>query len=468
MDKNIVIVGGGISGLYCALKLSQHGFTNVVLLEASDRLGGRIHTQQFKGKFVELGAQWIHGRGENPVWKYVLNNNLPVSDDGGGDGDGEFYLPNGQQPEPGVLKETLEFLEAIHEEMDELENVDKGTTSVGQHLYLRFLDFIKKEGDPHNRSVKWSVYDWFVRWENVDTGAKDLDQQSIRSWGEYIDYDREDREADPILENGYGSLVDHILQQLGSSVDIRLNSRVEEIKWEARPLNVTYTASDKMMNLQADHVIVSVSLGVLKENPRLFCPSPPPKKKKAIELMGFGVMNKIFIEFEEPFWNSEEEGGIQLLSKKNSESGEDVEDSVHWTNSIPGFDRVYHQPNVLVGWICSDKVEEMENSSNEQILDDCWRLLKSRTGKDIKRPSSITVSRWGSNSNFRGSYSYRTPACDKENISPATLAKPLMLEGKLSVQFCGEATCTSGYGTVHGAFQSGEREAKRLIKYYSS
>ena len=69
-SKNIVIIGGGISGLAAASKLIKSGHKNVRILEASDRLGGRIYSHKFNGKHdVELGAQWIHGQQGNVAFE---------------------------------------------------------------------------------------------------------------------------------------------------------------------------------------------------------------------------------------------------------------------------------------------------------------------------------------------------------------------------------------------------------------
>ena len=75
----IVIVGGGIAGLAAASRLYRSGFVNVTILEASDRLGGRIHSLQVDATnhgYIEMGAEWIHGQIVNVAYKLANDNGL--------------------------------------------------------------------------------------------------------------------------------------------------------------------------------------------------------------------------------------------------------------------------------------------------------------------------------------------------------------------------------------------------------
>ena len=65
-----------MSGLHSAYKLTEAGVNNVVVLEANDRIGGRINSIPINGDWIEFGAQWIHGRGENPLWKFVVEKQV--------------------------------------------------------------------------------------------------------------------------------------------------------------------------------------------------------------------------------------------------------------------------------------------------------------------------------------------------------------------------------------------------------
>lgn len=58
MDPKIVIIGAGVAGIAAARKLLERGFRNILVLEAENRIGGRIQTIPFGGNVVDLGAQW--------------------------------------------------------------------------------------------------------------------------------------------------------------------------------------------------------------------------------------------------------------------------------------------------------------------------------------------------------------------------------------------------------------------------
>jgi len=71
MDLNVL-------GLHAAYTLAENGTTSVIVLEAQDRIGGRIHSLAINGDWIEKGAQWIHGRGKNPLWEFVVKNQVTL------------------------------------------------------------------------------------------------------------------------------------------------------------------------------------------------------------------------------------------------------------------------------------------------------------------------------------------------------------------------------------------------------
>jgi len=281
------------------------------------------------------------------------------------------------------------------------------------------------------------------------------------SWGEYIDYDLEGHESEPILEGGYQNLVKFLVKSLDGLANVHLNQTVRKILWSEEEGKVC-TEDGKIYT--ADFVVVALPLGVLKqESQELFDPALPINKLEIIERLGFGVMNKIFLHFDSIFWD-QDNPGIQLVKTDvDYEENEDLFDT--WQNHIAGFDSVCGQPNVLCGWIAGDPARVMENLSDEEIKERCWNLLRKYVNVNVPPPSRCKVSRWGSNQLSRGSYSYRPPACDELSIGPWTLSAPVLdTEGRTRLLFAGEASDTDHYGTVTGAMMSGIREADRIAR----
>ena len=68
-DTTVLVIGAGMSGLSASQTLLEGGVKKVTVLEASDRIGGRVWSVPFHGHMVELGAHWIQGKGESPIWK---------------------------------------------------------------------------------------------------------------------------------------------------------------------------------------------------------------------------------------------------------------------------------------------------------------------------------------------------------------------------------------------------------------
>lgn len=95
-------------------------------------------------------------------------------------------------------------------------------------------------------------------------------------------------------------------------------------------------------NLAADYVIVTASLGVLKKDAdRLFCPALPSYKMSAIDNLGFGIVNKVYLKFDSPFWA--ESGGSLILSWTPA----DLVEEKTWLKGVSGFETVPGSSKVL-------------------------------------------------------------------------------------------------------------------------
>ena len=159
--------------------------------------------------------------------------------------------------------------------------------------------------------MKAGFCDWFIKWELVDTGVDNLNNQSVRSWIDYIDYDLEGEEGEPVLSGGYSSLLTFLLASLEGRVVLRSGCSVAGIDWAGEEEVRVRTEAGE--SYSAQYLVISLPLGVLKSShSSLFSPSLPKEKIEIIEQLQFGVMNKIFLSFDEVFWDRGNPG-IQFI-----------------------------------------------------------------------------------------------------------------------------------------------------------
>ena len=274
-------------------------------------------------------------------------------------------------------------------------------------------------------------------------------------------------------------------QQLPLSDRIFLNKAVTKIDWDSEATsekNIKVTCDDGSL-FPADFVLVTASLGFLKSNMHsIFIPALPPYKMRAIQVnsnshktgsiftkiegsllqgLGFGTVDKIFIKFEKPWWTTEW-GGISLLRRRSEEA-----DS-HWSDLLLGFYTVRLHPNILIAWITGKAAREVESLPENEILKVCSDLLRKYIGADFPftEPVGLIISKWFSNPFTVGSYSYRSLESKEMNVWATDLAQPVYdSSGFPRLFFAGEATHDYFYSTVHGAVETGWREADRIVKY---
>lgn len=127
----------------------------------------------------------------------------------------------------------------------------------------------------------------------------------------------------------------------------------------------------------ADHLICTVSLGVLKEKHlNLFEPFLPYEKIKMIDGLMIGTVDKIFIEFEAPFWPEEWEGFSLLWRPDELKLIRNDPINGSWLEGLMGFFRVSFQPNILCGWITGPMARIMEQKSDEEIKIGAMKIIR--------------------------------------------------------------------------------------------
>lgn len=261
---------------------------------------------------------------------------------------------------------------------------------------------------------------------------------------------------------------------------IDLNQRVRQVDWN-RPDGSVLVSCDKE-KYSADHVVITVSLGVLKHNTTLFRPTLPESHCKAIKCIGFGNVCKIFVEFHEKFWPDDWHGFNALWREQDLPAQP-------WLKDIYGFHVYDHQPRVLLGWASGFHVEGIETMNHSALVEGIVYMLQHFLPNfSVSRPNNVLISKWGADPAHFGSYSYPSVLATMNDTGPDKLAQPINVRIPESRQpsdssisstsqarpisarpvlfFAGEATSSDHYSTVHGAVESGIREAERILSLY--
>lgn len=134
-SPSVIIVGAGPSGIAAATKLFENGITNLTILEAENRIGGRIYSTKFADITVDLGAEFCHGIKNNIVFKLANVHNLlqPL------DAKFDFFYSSQENVDTTFFNELFHLFSDIHDEGEKLVN---DSISVGEYLTDRF---VKKE-----------------------------------------------------------------------------------------------------------------------------------------------------------------------------------------------------------------------------------------------------------------------------------------------------------------------------------
>lgn len=210
--------------------------------------------------------------------------------------------------------------------------------------------------------------------------------------------------------------------------------------------------------------------------------------------MGFGTVDKIYVEFTKPFWEKDWDGVSFLWKTEQLKLIHEDAVNSEWMKDTVGFYTVAHQPNILCGWLSGKAARAMERVSENNFKTGVEHILKmfltdwkgvevkniiryvkqkelfqfSINFMEFKIDFFICSTKWSTNPHTLGSYSFYTLKADAVNASTSILAEPILdSNSKPLIQFAGEATNDDYYSTVHGAVESGFREAQRIIDLYN-
>jgi monoamine oxidase len=431
-DIDLLILGAGISGLIAARALAERG-VRVCVLEAKQRVGGRIMSQKVEGGgTAELGAEFIHGRAPE-LWALIDEVGAKTV---------ERHGSMLREERAGGLVEDDPQDNTMFEPLEQLENF------AGEDQ--TFADWLAaSDVDNELRPALTAYVEGF--------NAADAQRISVRSLG--VQQKAEDAtEGDRSwqLPGGYAQLPDYLaarLKELGG--EIHLDCEVLNIRWNPRNVAVVTTHGE----LTAPQCIVTFPLGVLHKvnRPSGIQITPEPAAIAQARRLAMGHASRFTMIFRSPYWQL-----TQLIDQQTVGSMSFLFTSNHippvWWTSHP-------DPNAfpaLTGWVGGPRASALEGKTPEQLGSDACATLAKVFAIDEHLVRSALVATyshdWSADPFALGVYSYvPVGAID----ASAAMTQP---EAD-TIFFAGEHTdITGNWGTVHAAIRSGLRAAAQILK----
>lgn len=429
-DKTLVI-GAGTAGLCAARELHRAG-REVTVLEARDRTGGRVWTEDWEGMRIDLGASWIHGVRDNPLTPLAREAgadtfvyNAGTLDYGSGRCSSTFYAADGSRLTAEEVRQRAADQEAVGRTLFALAGHADGEEPLASGL-RRALDAHGLDPDRARHVIqarsRMAEDDW-------GAGAYELSLPALFA-GEDFDGD------EVVFPHGYAQLTDHLARGL----DVRLGHRVTGIDHGADGVTVHTAGQGTFTGARA---LVTLPLGVLKDGTVTFDPALPAAKQRAVERLGMGVYDKLYLRFPEVFWDDTE-----VIGQEDTPHGA----FANWYNLHP-----FLGTPVLAALNGGPAARRLEGLDDTAVLREAMTRLRVIYGDGVPDPLAHRITRWAADPCARGSYSF--PATGSGPADHDALAAPVGDR----LLFAGEATTADHSSTVHGALLSGRREARRIL-----
>ncbi|KAK6198612.1 amine oxidase [Scheffersomyces amazonensis] len=475
----VAIVGAGVAGLKAAQTIlcdsrSKVKAKDVLVLEAQNRVGGRILTDRTSSKFAynyDLGAAWFHDSLTNVVLKEAtkLDNFNREQDTYYDDKDAKVYSQDG----PVDLVETK--INRVYDDLEkfielyfynDIEVEDMSLKEITNKYLDEYRNILTDEQQKYCRLLVRHYESWYgISWDIISA--------------KYVLMDHHGR--DLLNKNGYDFIIDKLKSDIPNE-SILLNAQVKVIdrsnKAHSRKILLELSSGIKVY---CNYVVVTVPQSILQlpqSDPYgiTWEPALPSNFQEALSSIHFGSLGKVIFEFDSIWWDKNEDRFTVLASETQDKPASEPITShpkpFDYHTFIVNFASV-HKENILRGsglviLTQSPLTEYLESHSKE----DAWRYYKPILeklvvpGSTISNPINTIITDWTQNPYIRGSY-----AALHTHDDPSSLVIQLSGEidntgivGHPNIRFAGEHAISDGAGCVHGAYSSGQREGEWVIQ----
>ena len=325
--SRVAVLGAGAAGLAAARDLIDAGF-EVEVLDARDRAGGRVWTEDLAGLPAEMGASWIHG---------VTGNPLTAIADRAGVGripfDYGYGFTSAAQQASGRAG-----LRAVGRALNSFD------WRTGNAVATPLSDLFPRRRTP---GLQWAINSEISQEYGADPEGLSV---FATDEGDYI------RGGDALLAGSYEQMV----VDAAGEVPLRLNTEVEAVEYGPDGVGLIDSGGGRT---DADAAVVTVPIGVLKAGAIRFSPPLPAGTKRGIDGLGLGLLDKLWLAFDEPFWGLDTE----LVSWI------DPERPGLWAEWVNG-QRAFGKP-VLLGFNGGAEAWRMARMDDAQVVDSGMKAL---------------------------------------------------------------------------------------------
>jgi len=520
-EYDVVIIGGGMAGVSAAYHLILNRKASpmtICLLEARNRLGGRIHAMELSSKTVELGANWIHGIIGNPICEIALKHKLvdPLGSESNPSVEavqGKRYFvcginEEGQKIPLSIIEDTYNtyfwFMKQAEAYFSTSEKEGKDppvsfANSVGKYLIKEIEKHLLSKDPGDYIAIRRGVFKTLLYREACISGSHSIEDVSLKDFGSYEELPG----GNLTVEGGYISIINLLLDEIDSKVsksssnpsssglisfESRLNHEVTKVEWKKNKQGKTVEITCSNRNvIKCNHVIVSLPLGVLKEDAEtIFLPSLPEYKTQSIKALGFSVVDKIFLEFKNKLapklldssvneflliWTDDEDADEDYRGGRITNNNEEKRVSIRvkenspkrWWRTIYSFTRISEY--ALMGWLSGQEAELVETMDpvhvGKTLTEEVFRKFFH---PEFPEPESVYVTKWKQDKYSRGSYTFISREATSKDIEH--LCQPIYSDPgqeKPVMMFAGESCHPNFFSTVHGAFLSGKKASSYLL-----
>lgn len=431
-EYDVIVVGAGAAGLAAATHLCRNG-KSVCVLEARERVGGRILTAHPRGSIVplELGAEFIHGESPAIFEQLRLAGDVAV----------DTAQTRHRAPQPGHLKQSEDLFETMKERLGRIPK---------PRADLPFAEFLEK----HRRQLSPTVRAFATMLVEGFDAADPARASAIEILKEWTGGSAADA---PTFRprHGYGALMDSLAGSLDpEKTSVQLASVVNEIRWRQGEVTASFTRHGEPGEVRASQAVITLPLSVMQLPPLtpgsvLFTPALPRKQVPLSRLL-MGPVVKLVLCFSKPFWAEVDDGEHRDVSFFHAQG---APFPTFWT-TLPV------RTPILTAWSGGPKAMRLVGRSSDELLRAALASVAEIFGKRRdyhKMLEAVHWHDWQSDPYSSGAYSYA-------GVGGGPARKQLARPVEQTLFFAGEALDEEESSSVGGALHTGQRAARQILQ----